>query len=123
MADNLTLNAGSGGADLATNEIASVHYQKILVGFGADGPGTRVAAGAGFPVELQAGTAAFGKLAANDGVDIGDVTVNNAADGGAYVRPGTSAIWQVQSNSANVATETTLSTLNAKVIACDTESV
>lgn len=29
-------------------------------------------------VTLGAGTAAYGKLAANDGVDIGDVTVNNA---------------------------------------------
>lgn len=30
-------------------------------------------------VVLQAGSAAFGKLAANDGIDIGDATINNAA--------------------------------------------
>jgi len=35
---------------------------------------------------LPAGTNAIGKLAANDGVDIGDVTINNAIGSGAYVR-------------------------------------
>jgi hypothetical protein len=35
---------------------------------------------------LPAGTNAIGKLAANDGVDIGDVTINNAISAGAYVR-------------------------------------
>ena len=48
-------------------------------------------------VILSAGSAAIGKLAANDGVDIGDVTVNNAAASGVYVRPGTSASWAVTS--------------------------
>lgn len=41
-------------------------------------------------VVLGAGSAAVGKLAANDAVDIGDVTVNNAAGSGVYIRPGTS---------------------------------
>jgi len=50
-------------------------------------------------VVMSAGSAAIGKLAANDGVDIGDVTVNNAAASGAYVRPGTSATWAVTSAS------------------------
>jgi hypothetical protein len=40
-------------------------------------------------VVLAAGTAAFGKLAANDGVDVGDVTINNAVGSGVYIRPGT----------------------------------
>lgn len=61
-----------------------------------------------FGEALPAGTAAIGKLAANDAVDIGDVTVNNAVGSAVYVQPGTSAVFQVQSNSANVATESTL---------------
>lgn len=48
-------------------------------------------------VVMSAGTAAIGKLAANDGVDVGDVTVNNAAASGVYVRPGTSATFAVSS--------------------------
>jgi len=55
-------------------------------------------------VGLNAGTNAIGKLVANSGVDIGDVTVNNAAGSGAYVQPGTSTIWQVSAtSSANTA--------------------
>lgn len=46
-------------------------------------------------IVLAAGSNAIGKLAANDGVDIGDVTVNNAAGSGAYVQPGTAATWTV----------------------------
>lgn len=44
------------------------------------------------------------------------VTVGNAAGAGVYVRPGTSAVFQVQSNSSNVATETTLSAINNKLV-------
>lgn len=61
-----------------------------------------------FGESLPAGTAAIGKLAANDAVDIGDVTVNNAAGDAVYVQPGTAAVFQMQSNSANVATESTV---------------
>lgn len=44
--------------------------------FGAEnGPYTRVNTGAGLPVVLQAGTEAFGKLAANSGVIIGAVEI------------------------------------------------
>lgn len=37
-------------------------------------------------VGLNAGTNAIGKLAANDGVDIGDVTINNASGSAVFVR-------------------------------------
>lgn len=37
MADNLTLNSGSGGAALATDDIAAVHYQRQKLILGADG--------------------------------------------------------------------------------------
>lgn len=39
--------------------------------------------GTNLHVVLDAASAAFGKLAANDGVDIGDVTINNASGGSA----------------------------------------
>jgi len=57
MADNVELDAGSGGATMATDEISSAHYQKMLIGYGADGTWTRVTASAGFPVQLQTGHA------------------------------------------------------------------
>lgn len=42
MADNLTLNAGSGGATLATDEISSVHHQLVKVEFGVADSATLV---------------------------------------------------------------------------------
>lgn len=37
MADNVTLNAGTGGATLATDDVSSVHYQVVKIDVGADG--------------------------------------------------------------------------------------
>ena len=51
---------------------------------------------------LPAGTNAIGKLAPNDGVDIGDTTVNNTSDSGVYVRPGTAAIFPVSDNGGSL---------------------
>ncbi len=84
---------------------------------------------------LPAGTAAIGKLAANNGVDIGDVTVNNGSgassvniqDGGnsltvdGTVAATQSGAWNITDVSGTVSlptgasTEATLSTLNGKV--------
>jgi hypothetical protein len=37
MADNVTLNTGIGGADLATDDIAGIHHQRVKLVQGADG--------------------------------------------------------------------------------------
>lgn len=47
MADNLTLNAGSGGSDLATDDVGGIHYQIIKEAFGALDSATLAASGAG----------------------------------------------------------------------------
>lgn len=48
-------------------------------------------------------------MGSNSGVDIGDVTVNNAAGAGAYVQPGTATTWDTSEvwRSALVSSETT----------------
>lgn len=56
MADNVTLNAGSGGVNLMTDEItAGNHVQRVKPGFGVDGSLTDVSASNPFPV-VQTGT-------------------------------------------------------------------
>lgn len=76
MADNTTLNLMSGGNVVASDDITSVHYQRIKLIHGADGVNAGdVSTANGLPVALLASTAAIGKLAANSGVDIGDVDV------------------------------------------------
>lgn len=51
----------------------------------------QVATDGGLTVDLNAGTNAIGKLAANSGVDIGDVTINNAAGAAAVIVQGAAA--------------------------------
>lgn len=46
MADGVTLNAGSGGANIATDDDGTAHHQYVKVGWGADNTQTPVAAGA-----------------------------------------------------------------------------
>lgn len=46
MADNVTLNAGSGGAVIATDDDSTAHHQYVKMEWGADGTFTKVAAGA-----------------------------------------------------------------------------
>lgn len=139
MANNTTLNVGSGGDVIATEDIGGVKYELVKAVFGAAGNATKVSASDPMPVtdnaaetslssidgklsgtltvdtgliqpttpsdtqpvtisaalpagdnnignvdivtlpSLAAGTNAIGKLAANDGVDIGDVTINNTS--------------------------------------------
>ncbi len=49
MADNTTLNAGSGGDVIATDDIGGVKYQRVKVTFGADGSATDVSSAAPLP--------------------------------------------------------------------------
>ena len=121
MADNIELNAGSGGAVIATDDDGTAHHQYVKLEFGADNTQTKVTSSVGLPVgdaggsltvdqptgtnlhmvvdsgtvttvstvtsvtaianALPAGTNAIGKLAANSGVDIGDVDVTSLTPG------------------------------------------
>lgn len=81
MVDNVTANAGAGGATFKTDDDGTAHWPYTKQAFGADNTQTRVTASVGLPVELLAGTAAFGKLSANSGVDIGDVDVTSQIPG------------------------------------------
>lgn len=86
MADNTTLNTMTGGDVIATDDIAGVKYQRVKIVEGADGTNDGDISSANpLPVAqtgaLPAGTAAIGKLAANSGVDIGDVDITSIAAG------------------------------------------
>lgn len=65
MADNVQLDAGSGGAVIKTDDDGTAHWQYVKLAFGADNTQTIVTTSAALPV----------KLAANSGVDVGDVDV------------------------------------------------
>ncbi len=82
MADNVTLNTGAGGDTCAADDIAGIKFQRVKLVHGADGINDGdVSSANGLPVQvvaaLPAGANAIGKLAANSGVDIGDVDVTS----------------------------------------------
>ena len=76
MADDVSITEGSGDKVIAGDDISSVIYQRVKLIHGADGVNDGdVSSANGLPVELLASTASIGKLAANSGVDIGDVDI------------------------------------------------
>ncbi len=76
MSDSaIVLNQGVGGESIKTDKITGIHTPVEKVAFGSTGTVTPVDAANPLPVTLKAGTDAIGKLAANDGVDIGNVDV------------------------------------------------
>lgn len=47
MADNITLNSGSGGSVVASDDIGGVHFQRVKLALGADGSATDAPIGGG----------------------------------------------------------------------------
>jgi hypothetical protein len=107
MADNVRASAGTNdGATFATDDDGTAHHPYVKLEFGADNTQTKVSSANPLPVvqtgtldvgtvttvttvaavtaisnALPAGTNAIGKLAANSGVDIGDVDVTSISAG------------------------------------------
>jgi hypothetical protein len=50
MADDITLNPGTGGATLATDDIGGKHHQRVKIMHGADGVATDSSSATPFPV-------------------------------------------------------------------------
>lgn len=156
MADNVNVTAGTGTV-IATDQVGTDHYQKIKLCDGTADSSTVVAVDIGakanalrvapanditdstyigdikFGESIPAGTNAIGKLAANTGVDIGDVTINNAAGGAAVnIQDGGNTITVDGTVTANLsatdnsvldAIDTVLDTMNGKLTACNTGAV
>ncbi len=101
MADNVTLNSGSGGAVLATDDVSGVHYQVNKLAFGALDSATVVVATAGLPVAPETGS-------------------TWTVDGSGVTQPISAASLPLPTGAA---TEATLGTLSGKVTACNTGAV
>ena len=104
MADNINITAGT-GTSIATDQVGSDHYQKVKLVDGTADSSTAIAVDVGvkanalrtapannitdgtyigdikFGEALPTGSNAIGKLAANTGIDIGDVDVTSIAAG------------------------------------------
>lgn len=112
MADNVTLDAGSGGATIKTDDDGTAHWQYVKTAFGADNTQTIVTSTVGLPVELLAGTAEFGKLAA------GTAEIGNVKNSGTFAVQATlDAETTKVIGTINVASGQTMATTNAGTFA------
>ena len=56
MADNITLDPGSGGSTVKTDDDGTAHWQYVKMAYGADNTQTRVTATNGLPVDIYSST-------------------------------------------------------------------
>lgn len=101
------VNVQDGGNSITVDQATGTNLHTV-VDSGTITTVSTVTAVTGITNALPAGTNAIGKLAANDGVDIGDVTVNNASGASAVnVQDGGNSLTVDQATAAN---------LNAQVV-------
>lgn len=87
MADNVTITSVSGNVAVATDDIASVHYQRQKIGWGPDGTfnDTDTASGKPLPMQLResngADVAIAGKLGATNESAAGTDTATSGLNG------------------------------------------
>jgi len=79
MADNTTLNAGSGGDTMASDDIAGVKYQRVKLGVGADGAASDAVPIAAALDSTGTGIQAVGIVAQFDDASVATVTENQFA--------------------------------------------
>lgn len=91
MADNLELNAGSGGATLAADDVAGVHYQVVKIDVGGDGASAPLSTSNPIPISDAGGSvtvdgtvAVSGTVAVTD--NSGSLTVDAPVGTPVFVR-------------------------------------
>jgi hypothetical protein len=119
MADNITLNAGSGGSTLATDDISGVQYQRVKITYGIDGTATDVSSSNPLPVTIDSlavtgggvESSALRVTIASDSTGVlsvddngGSITVDN--DGTFAVQAAQSGAWNVTNVSGTISLPT-----------------
>lgn len=99
MADNVELNAGSGGATLATDDVSGVHYQYVKLDLGGDGASSPVST----TVPVSDGS---GSLT----VDNGGTFAVQAAQSGTWTVTGTGGTFPVTDSSGSLTVDAPVGT-------------
>lgn len=80
MADNTTLNSGSGGDTIATDDIAGIKHQRVKIQYGADGSATDVSDSNPLPIDDAGGSITVdGTVTADAGTGPWPVTDNGGS--------------------------------------------
>lgn len=83
MADNVTLNSGSGGSTLATDDVAGVQHQRVKIEYGVDGSATDVSDTNPLPIDDAGGSLTVDNAALSvtgGGVEASALRVTLASD-------------------------------------------
>lgn len=99
MADNTTLNPGTGGDVISTDDLGAVKVQRVKVQIGTDGAAADVYVGNAMPVRMVASTSSVSRIAVNTGsttIAASDpdrlrLVVVNDSSTSCYVKYGTAA--------------------------------
>ena len=83
MADNVTLDPGSGGATLATDDIAGTQHQRVKIQYGTDGSATDVSDTNPLPIDDAGGSITIdgtvtANLSATDNAVLDQIEVNTS---------------------------------------------
>jgi hypothetical protein len=98
VADNLLLNAGSGGSTLATDDDGTAHHQKVIVEWGPDDTQTRVDTGAS-ALPIQDG----GNSVTVDGtVSVSAVAGTVVVNASGFTQPVSGSVTVSQSTASNL---------------------
>ena len=81
MADNITLDAGSGGSTVRTDDDGTAHWQYVKLAYGADNTQTIVSTSNALPIDIRTATATVTvDLGANNDVTIDNSSIVKAED-------------------------------------------
>lgn len=107
MADNATLNPGSGGITIATDDIGGVHYPVDKIAFGADGSATLVSESNPLPSkEKRSGTATTSSV--NDSATSATLLSSNSSRLGATVVNDSASVLYIKCGTTASATDYTV---------------
>lgn len=81
MADNVTINPGTGGAVVATDDIGGVNYQRVKISWGADGVANDVTLAEPFPVvDVNIASSTKGRNSIGNVADSGQIALVQRRD-------------------------------------------
>jgi hypothetical protein len=96
VADNIELDAGSGGSNVATDDDGTAHHQYVKVEYGADNTQTKVTSANGLPIQNDSANALVVDLGATDNAVLDAI----AADGDAIQ----TVLGTIDTDTGNIAT-------------------
>jgi len=139
MADNTTLNSGSGGDTIATDDIAGVKHQRVKIEYGVDGSATDVSDTNPLPIDDAGGSLTVdgtvtAELSATDNAVLDQLELNtsygDSTGGGTEaaalrvtIANDSTGLVSIDDNGGSITVDGTISETNSAAILADTANM